>query len=92
MAMPATQTEWTVEMLDALPDDGQRYEVIDGELHVTPAPRELHQLVALHAYYTTSSRRTCVDRPWGAPWAPRRTCGAGIAAATGYSPTPSWCG
>jgi hypothetical protein len=27
MAMPAGQTEWTVEMLDALPDDGQRYEI-----------------------------------------------------------------
>lgn len=25
MAMPAAPTEWTVEMLDALPDDGQRY-------------------------------------------------------------------
>ena len=25
-------------MLDALPDDGQRYEIIDGVLHVTPAP------------------------------------------------------
>ena len=32
-------------MLDALPDDGQRYEVIDGELFVTPAPREVHQLI-----------------------------------------------
>ena len=27
MAMPVTQAEWTVEMLDALPDDGQRYEI-----------------------------------------------------------------
>jgi hypothetical protein len=35
MGMPATHTDWTVEMLDALPDDGQRYEVIDGNLYVT---------------------------------------------------------
>lgn len=46
MAMPALHSDWTVEMLDALPDDGQRYEVIDGTLHVTPAPSDVHQLVA----------------------------------------------
>ena len=38
-------------MLDALPDDGQRYEVIDGVLHVTPAPGLPHQLIAGHLYY-----------------------------------------
>ena len=32
MAIPAQPTEWTVEMVRALPDDGNRYEVIDGEL------------------------------------------------------------
>src|SRR5688572_6713092 len=45
MGMPATPTVWTVEMLDSLPDDGQRYEIIDGELFVTPAPVPAHQLV-----------------------------------------------
>jgi Uma2 family endonuclease len=43
MAMPARHTEWTVEMVRALPDDGNRYEVIDGELFVTPAPSFSHQ-------------------------------------------------
>ena len=44
MAMPApNHTEWTVEMVRALPDDGNRYEVIDGELFVTPAPSVVHQ-------------------------------------------------
>jgi Uma2 family endonuclease len=43
MAMPARPTEWTVEMARALPDDGNRYEVIDGELYVTPAPSWTHQ-------------------------------------------------
>lgn len=43
MAMPAPSTEWTVEMVRALPDDGNRYEVIDGELFVTPAPSVPHQ-------------------------------------------------
>jgi Uma2 family endonuclease len=35
--------EWTVEMVHALPDDGNRYEVIDGELFVNPAPSVGHQ-------------------------------------------------
>ena len=43
MAMPAQPTEWTVEMVRALPDDGNRYEVIGGELFVTPAPSWRHQ-------------------------------------------------
>jgi Uncharacterized protein conserved in cyanobacteria len=45
MAMRATHSEWTVDMLDALPDDGNRYELIDGRLFVTPAPSNIHQLV-----------------------------------------------
>jgi Uma2 family endonuclease len=50
MAMPAMQTEWTVDMLDALPDDGQRYEIIDGALFVTPAPSDVHQYVVGELY------------------------------------------
>ena len=50
MGMPATTSDWTVDMLDALPEDGQRHEIIDGELFVTPSPGEAHQDVvgALH--------------------------------------------
>ena len=47
MAMPAQPTEWTVDMVRALPDDGNRYEVIDGELFVTPAPSVVHQRAVL---------------------------------------------
>ena len=32
MGIPAIMQAWTVEMLDALPDDGQRYEIIDGDV------------------------------------------------------------
>jgi len=32
--------------LEAMPDDGRRFELIDGGLHVTPAPIRLHQRVA----------------------------------------------
>lgn len=34
---------YTAEMVRALPDDGNRYEVVHGELFVTPAPRAWHQ-------------------------------------------------
>jgi Uma2 family endonuclease len=51
MAMPAQPTEWTVEMVRALPDDGNRYEVIDGELFVTPAPSVYHQRAVRELLY-----------------------------------------
>ena len=43
MSMPQLMQGWTVEAVHALPDDGNRYEVIDGKLFVTPAPRWPHQ-------------------------------------------------
>ncbi|MEP6833739.1 MAG: Uma2 family endonuclease [Gemmatimonas sp.] len=57
MGMSLPHADWTVEMLNALPNDGNRYEVIDGELWVTPAPSLVHQraqmqlamLIAPHA-------------------------------------------
>ena len=48
MGMPAHHTDWTAEMVRALPDDGKRYEVLDGELFVTPAPSMDHQRVVFH--------------------------------------------
>ncbi len=44
MGMPDPVRHWTREMVLALPDDGNRYELFDGELLVTPAPGSLHQL------------------------------------------------
>jgi Uma2 family endonuclease len=35
--------EWTVDDLRALPDDGLQYELADGVLLVSPAPRPAHQ-------------------------------------------------
>lgn len=40
----AAPTRWTAAMVRALPDDGKRYEVVDGELLVTPSPGGRHQL------------------------------------------------
>ena len=55
MAMPQTwprQGEWTVEEMWRLPETGERYEVIDGVLYVTPSPRYIHQdaVAALHRH------------------------------------------
>ena len=41
---------WTRDMVLALPDDGRRYELVDGELLVTPAPRGLHQRAVLELF------------------------------------------
>lgn len=41
----AAPNYWTAEMVRQLPDDGNRYEVVHGELLVTPAPRFDHQLL-----------------------------------------------
>lgn len=43
MGMPQTAHFWTPDEVRALPADGRRYEVIAGELLVTPAPRFNHQ-------------------------------------------------
>lgn len=47
MGMPAATDPryWTPEDVWALPDDGNRYECIDGVLLVTPSPQPLHQFV-----------------------------------------------
>ena len=42
MRMVAAGKVWTVEEVQALPEDGMRYEVVDGELLVTPAPTWTH--------------------------------------------------
>lgn len=41
----------TVEDLDAMPEDGNRYEVIEGELFVSRAPGIPHQIVSGNLFY-----------------------------------------
>jgi len=55
MVMPARATVWTPELVRALPDDGNRYEVVDGELLVTPAPLPPHQCVARKVFMAINS-------------------------------------
>lgn len=45
MGMPDTARRYTVEEVLAFPDDGNRYELVDGELLVTPAPGQRHEIV-----------------------------------------------
>lgn len=48
MVMASARTPWTAARVRELPDDGRRYEVVDGELLVTPAPSWKHQDAAFH--------------------------------------------
>ena len=56
MAMPALSKRWTLEEVHSLPDDGNRYELIHGELYVTPPASPGHdtlvaRLIALLVPY-----------------------------------------
>jgi Uma2 family endonuclease len=45
-AWPAAGRPFTVADLDRIPDDGRRYELLDGALIVSPRPTTVHQVVA----------------------------------------------
>lgn len=45
MAMPDVQRRYTVAEVLAFPEDGKRYELIGGELIVSPAPAPRHQVL-----------------------------------------------
>ncbi len=69
MFMASATTAWTADDLEKLPDDGNRYEVVGGELFVTPSPSFSHQgivlelAVRLRAYV----RRHGLGQAFGAP-------------------------
>ena len=86
MAMPASppllpdrsRRDWTVDEVRALPDDGNRYEVIDGELFVTPAPSWLHQQAAMEFLflvrpYAHRCALDCYIAPAEVAFSPRRS-------------------
>lgn len=49
---------FTRDDLDAMPDDGHRYEIIDGTLIVTPAPSSRHQVIVLNLGITLKAACT----------------------------------
>ena len=54
-AWPAAGRPFTVAELDRMPDDGRRYELLDGVLIVSPRPTTIHQVVAGRLYGVLSS-------------------------------------
>ena len=47
MGMAATKTKiWTLEEVHSLPDDGNKYELVRGELFVTPPPTDYHETIS----------------------------------------------
>lgn len=48
MAIRLKRSGLTYEDYLQLPDDGQRYEIIEGELYVSPAPNTKHQTVSIN--------------------------------------------
>jgi Uma2 family endonuclease len=50
-AWPTISRPFTVHDLDRMPDDGRRYELVDGVLIVSPAPGTPHQLVVGEVAY-----------------------------------------
>jgi len=55
MAMALSVPLYTVDDLETFPNDGNRYELLDGVLLVTPAPGAPHQLVAARIQARLSS-------------------------------------
>jgi Uma2 family endonuclease len=67
---------YTADMVRALPDDGNRYEAVHGELLVTPAPRAWHQEVisrladGLRAYLRRERTGHVFASPADISWGP----------------------
>ncbi len=72
----AAPVYYTADMVRAMPDDGNRYEVVYGELLVTPAPRLWHQLlvqrltVSIELYLRTESVGMVLASPADISWGP----------------------
>lgn len=46
-SIPSGKIRLTYDDYAVLPDDGKRYEIIEGELHMTPAPTTRHQRISI---------------------------------------------
>ena len=72
----AAPVYYTADMVRALPDDGNRYEVAYGELLVTPAPRLWHQVLvqrlsfAIASYLRSQPVGVVLTSPADISWGP----------------------
>ncbi len=68
--MKAIQPRLTYSELRLMPDDGKRYELIDGEVFVTPSPSEKHQRISmrLSANLHAHAERCELGRVYTAPF------------------------
>ena len=64
------QGRWTYDAYAALPDDGMRYEIIDGVLYMAAAPNTAHQTAAgrFTYYLLTHVEFAGVGRVFAAPF------------------------
>jgi len=74
--MPMVAPYYSADMVRKLPDDGNRYETVRGELLVTPAPRAWHQELvgrcyeSLRAYVRTQAVGHVLLSPADISWGP----------------------
>ena len=68
MTVMPSAGDWTVEDLDRLPDDGLRYELVDGVLLVTPAPSFSHQTAVGELHFLLRSAQQPPFRTLLAPF------------------------
>lgn len=65
-ALRSLDAAWSYARWQQLPDDGFRYEVIDGVLYRTPIPGSFHQLIVQQLFLALHSQ---ITQP-GLGWAP----------------------
>lgn len=60
---------YTADMVREMPEDGNKYELVYGELLVTPTPRLLHQLVVMRLTFalTQYAERYAIGYVFGVP-------------------------
>jgi len=70
MAIKIPRSVLTWEHYVELPNDGKRYEIIEGELYVSPAPSEKHQRVSGNLFFelTGYNRVRRLGRVYSAPF------------------------
>jgi Uma2 family endonuclease len=66
----ATRTKLTYEDYETFPDDGNRYEIVDGEVFVSPSPFEPHQIAVgeIYAAILFHIRKRKLGRVYTAPF------------------------